>query len=289
MQIDTTAGFCCLDDFCKTYEEWERAGRIGIDGSRQRDHMLSLSERLLIMTMFHNSAYEDFKHFYEHGIKHEYASLFGQTPCYARFVALMKQLLVPFAILLHSLKGEETGIYFTDSSKLAVCHNRRITRNRVFKNLAKRGRTTMGWFFGFKLHIVINHKCEIMAVKISGGNVDDRKPLEKMVSGLRGKLFADKGYIGKELFNKLWRNGLHLITGIRKTMKNYLMPWFDKVLLRKRFIIETLFDKLKSAMSLEHSRHRSSVNAFVHILSCLVAYCFSTNKPKISTVISMMA
>ena len=112
MQIDTTAGFCCLDDFCKTYEEWERAGRIGVVGYRQRDHMLSLSERLLIMTMFHNSAYKDFKHFYEHGIKHEYASLFGQTPCYARFVALMKQLLVPFAILLHSLKGEETGIYF---------------------------------------------------------------------------------------------------------------------------------------------------------------------------------
>lgn len=201
----------------------------------------------------------------------------------------MKQLLVPFAILLHSLKGEETGIYFTDSSKLAVCHNRRITRNRVFKNLAKHGRTTMGWFFGFKLHIVINHKCEIMAVKITGGNIDDRKPLEKMVSGLRGKLFADKGYIGKELFTKLWRNGLHLITGIRKTMKNYLMPWFDKVVLPKRFIIETLFDKLKSAMSLEHSRHRSPVNAFVHILSCLVAYCFSSNKPKIGTVISMMA
>ena len=289
MQIDTTAAFCCLDDFCKTYEDWEQAGRIGVDGTRQRDHMLSLSERLLIMTMFHNSAYKDFKHYYEHGIKHEYAELFGQTPCYARFVALMKHLLVPFAILLHSLKGEETGVYFTDSSKLAVCHNRRITRNRVFKNLAKRGRTTMGWFFGFKLHIVINHKCEIMAIKITGGNVDDRKPLEKMVGALRGKLFADKGYIGKELFTKLWRGGLHLITGIRKTMKNYLMPWFDKVVLRKRFIIETVFDKLKSAMSLEHSRHRSPVNAFVHILSCLVAYCFSSNKPKIGTVISMVA
>ena len=112
MQIDTTAGFCCLDDFCKIYEEWERAGRIGGVGYRQRDHMLSLSEMMLIMTMFHNSAYKDFKHYYEHGIKQEYAELFGQTPCYARFVALMKQLLVPFSILLHSLKGEETGVYF---------------------------------------------------------------------------------------------------------------------------------------------------------------------------------
>ena len=84
-----------------------------------------------------------------------------------------------------------------------------------------------------------------MVVKITGGNVDDRKPLQNMVRGLRGKLFADKGYIGKDLLTKLWRNGLQLITGIRKTMKNYLMPWFDKVLLRKRFIIETLFDKLK--------------------------------------------
>ena len=93
----------------------------------------------------------------------------------------------------------------------------------------------------------------------------------------------------KSFLTKLWRNGLQLITGIRKTMKNYLMPWFDKVLLRKRFIIETLFDKLKSDMSLEHSRHRSPVNALVHILSCLVAYCFSSNKPKIGTVISMVA
>lgn len=287
MQIDTTAAFCCLDDFSNAYEDWERAGRIGVDGIRQRAGLLSLSEMLLIMTLFHHSAYKDFKHYYEHGIKHEYAALFGQTPCYARFVARMKQLLVPFAILLHSLKGEETGIYFADSSKLAVCHNRRISRNRVFKNMATRGRSSMGWFFGFKLHIIINHKCEIMAVKISGGNSDDRKPLEKMADGLRGKLFADKGYIGKELFTKLWRKGLHLVTGIRKTMKNYLMPWFDKALLRKRFIIETLFDKLKSAMGLEHSRHRSPLNAFVHILSCLVAYCFSSNKPKIKTMVKI--
>ena len=289
MQIDTTVAFCCLDDFCKTYEDWERAGRISVDGSRQRKGMLSLSEMLLIMIMFHNSAYKDFKHYYEHGIKHEYASLFGETPCYARFVALMKSLLLPMAALLHGLKGEETGIFFVDSTKLAVCHNRRISRHRVFKKLATRGKSSMGWFFGFKLHIIINHKCEIIAVKITAGNVDDRKALEKMLGGLRGKLFADKGYIDKELFTRLWRKGLHLITGIRRTMKNYLMPWLEKVILRKRFIIETLFDKLKSQMALEHSRHRSPINAFVHIISCLVAYCFSSAKPKIGTIISMAA
>ncbi len=136
----------------------------------------------------------------------------------------------------------------------------------------------MGWFFGFKLHIVINHKGELMVLKITPGNEDDRAPLEGMAKDLKGKILADKGYISKILFERLWKQGLHLITGIRKNMKNHLMPLIDKLLLRKRFIIETLFDKPKSVMGLEHTRHRSPTNAFVHIISCLAAYAISTNK-----------
>ena len=113
----------------------------------------------------------------------------------------------------------------------------------------------------------MNHKGQLMAIKITPGNVDDRAPLEEMIEGLEGKLVADKGYISKTLFARLWRKGLHLITGGRRNMKNYLMSIWDKVLLCKGFIIETLFDKLKSQMGLEHTRHRSPTNAFVHILS----------------------
>ena len=196
----------------------------------------------------------------------------------------MPRLFIPFCVLMHSLTGDQTGLYVADSTKIAVCHNLRISRNRVFADLAKRGKTTTGWFYGFKLHVIINHKGEIMAIKITPGNTDDRSVLDDMTRELEGKVLADKGYISKELFAKLWRRGLHLITGIRRNMKNYLMPLLDKLLLRKRFIIETLFDRLKSQMGLEHTRHRSPINAFVHILSCLAAYTLGKTKVSMSAV-----
>ena len=156
---------------------------------------------------------------------------------------------------------------------------------KVFKGLAKRGRSTMGWFFGFKLHMVINNKGQVMAVKLTAGNTDDRKPFEAMVAELESEMFADKGYISKALFQRLWQRGLHLITGIRRNMKNYLLPLLDKILLRKRFIIETLFDKLKFGMGLEHTRHRSPTNAFVHILSCIAAYVLAQPMSKMGRIV----
>lgn len=278
MTITTTALFVCLDDFANTFEAWERGRLIPTTRKRQRAGKLSLGEMLFIMVLFHLSPFKDFKHFWLHGVEQKYRDQFGDLPSYGRFVALMPRLFAPLAVLMHSLSGEETGIYVADSTKLAVCANPRISRNRTFKGLAARGHSTMGWFFGFKLHVVMNHRGELMAVKITPGNTDDRVPLVDMVAGLEGKLLADKGYISKKLFAELWHQGLHLITGIRRNMKNYLMPIWDKVLLRKRFVVETLFDKLKSDMGLEHTRHRSPTNAFVHILSCLAAYTLGKNK-----------
>ena len=138
----------------------------------------------------------------------------------------------------------------------------------------------MGWFLGFKLHVIINHKGEFLAVHITKGNVDDRAPLLKMADGLMGILLADKGYISKEKFEKFWKKGLHMLVGIRKNMKNYLLPLYNKLLMRKRFIVETVFGVLKQDMGIEHSRHRSPANALVHITSCLVAYCLKNSKPK---------
>ena len=286
MHLDTTALFCCLDDFCKTYQEWEKHHLIPSGRKRNRTGKLNLSEMLFIVVLFHLSPFKDFKHFYIYGVCDKYRRCFGDIPHYARFVTLMPRLFMPLSVLLHSLSGEKTGIYFADSTSLKVCHNKRIKRNKVFEGMAARGKTTMGWFYGFKLHIVINHKGEIMALKITPGNVDDRTILEEMTKNLEGKLYADKGYISKKLFKALWKKGLQLITGLRRNMKNYLMPWLDKMLLRKRFIVETVFDTLKSNMGLEHTRHRSYVNAMVHILSCLVAYCFKPSKPAIQTNIA---
>src|SRR3954462_1477168 len=133
-----------------------------------------------------------------------------------------------------------------------------------------------------KLHFVINHKGQIMALKITPSNTADSTVLDEMTRHLAGKLYANKGYIGQDLFKTLWRRGLHLITSIRRNMRNYLMPMADKIMLRKRFVIETVLDTLKSEMGLEHSRHRSPVNAMIHVLSCLVAYAFRPGKPSIS-------
>jgi hypothetical protein len=282
MAIDITALYCCLDDFCKVFEDWEAHQLIPLPMTRQRIGKLSRAEMRFIVVLFHLSPYKHFKMFYLYGIGHQHRACFGDLPHYDRFVSLMPRLFVPLMVLLHSLSGEQTGLYFGDASKLAVCHNRRIHRHKVFDGLAARGKTSMGWFYGLKLHFVINHKGQIMALKITPGNTADSTVLDAITQPLTGKLYADKGYIGRALFNKLWQRGLHLITGIRRNMRNHLMPLADKLMLRKRFVIETVLDILKSEMGLEHSRHRSVINAMVHVLSCLVAYAFRPGKPSIS-------
>ena len=290
MTIDITALFVCLDDFCLLYKQAldsqalphvleKKPGK----KQRDRDGFLSLSELLFIQILFHLSPYKDFKHFYLYGICHEHRDKFKKVPSYQRIVALKKSLFMPLTLLMYALFGEETGLYFADSTALKVCHNKRIHSHKVFSGLAARGKTTMGWFFGLKLHLIINNKGEIMALKITPGNTDDRAALKEIVRTLSGKCYADRGYIGQNLFQSLWKKGLHLITGIRKNMKCYLIPHIDKVLLRKRFIIETTFGVLKNSMGMEHTRHRSPHNAFVHILSTLVAYSFKKSKPKIKT------
>ena len=282
MSVDITALYCCLDDFCRLFEGWEGHRLIPSETRRQRAGKLSRAEMLFIMVLFHLSAFKHFKAFYRYGVGQQYRDCFGAIPHYDRLISLMPRLFAPLMVLLYSVSGEPTGVCFADSTKLAVCHNRRIHRHKVFEGLAARGKTSMGWFYGLKRHFVINHKGQIVALKITRGNRADSTVLDEMTKHLAGKLYADKGYIGQELFKRLWRRGLHLITGIRRNMKNHLMPLVDKAMLRKRFATETVLDTLKSEMGLEHSRHRSVVNAMVHVLSCLVAYAFRPGKPSIS-------
>jgi hypothetical protein len=282
MAIDITALYCCLDDFCKAFGDWEAHRLIPSPTTRRRPGKLSRSEMLLIVVLFHLSPFKHFKAFYQYGIGYQYRACFGAIPHYDRFVSLVPRLFAPLMVLLHSVSGEQTGVYFADSTKLAVCHNRRIHRHRVFDGLVARGNTSMGWFYGLKPHFVINHKGQVVALGITPGNTADSTVLDQMTRRLAGKLYADKGYIGQELFERLWRRGLHLITSIRRNMRNHLMPLADKLMLRKRFLIETVLDTLKSEMGLEHSRHRSVVNAMVHVLSCLVAYAFRPGKPSVS-------
>jgi hypothetical protein len=279
MRYNIIAIFFCIDEFCKTYEEWEKHRLIDTGRKRYRSCEMSLSEMLTIMVIFHVSPCKVFKYFYAHYLSCAHKQDFPNLISYNRFVQLMPRLFVPFCILLQSLFGEETGIYIADPTALPVCHNKRINRNRVFKGMAERGKTTMGWFYGLKLHMVLNHKGSIMAVKITPGNVDERTVLDEMTRHLKGNLFADKGFISRDLFKDLYQRGLKLITGIRSNMKNYLMDLGEKILLRKRFLVETVFGILKVHMNLSHTRHRSPTNCCVNILSCLVAYQLKQDKP----------
>lgn len=283
MNYNITALFFCLDEFCKCFEEWEKHHLITRGRKRYRGCRMSLSEMLTIMVLFHLSPCKNFKYFYVFHISHFHKQDFPRVLSYNRFVQLMPRLFVPLCILLQNLFGEETGTYIADATSLPMCHNKRINRNRVFKGLAARGKTTMGWFYGLKLHLVTNHKGSIMAVKITPGNVDERTVLDEMTRHLKGSLYADKGYISQNLFKTLYQRGLKLITGIKRNMKNYLMPMIEKLMLRKRFLIETIFDVLKVHMNLSHTRHRSPTNACVNILSCLTAYQLKENKPKMKS------
>lgn len=275
--------FCQVDDFCLWFvPRWEARMLPPADRSlRQREGQLGLSEIMTILIWFHRSNYRTFKHFYR-----EYVSvcLRGEFPglvSYNRFIELIPGAFVPLCAFSQSRKGEVTGIAFIDATSLAVCHNRRIQSQRVFKNVAHRGKTSVGWFYGFNVHLIINDQGELLAFKVTAGNVDDRLPVPDMAKGWYGKLFGDKGYISHTLFETLYDRGLQLITGIRKNMKNRVMMVLDKLLLRKRALIETVNDQLKNISQIEHTRHRSVTNAMVNLIAGLIAYTYQEKRPSL--------
>jgi hypothetical protein len=277
--MDFTELFCDVDDFCKVFQPLSEQRQIE-SGERRRKRWsrLSLSEQMTIVIAFHASNYRDFKHYYLMLLFSHRADFPGLVS-YSRFVQRMPVLLLPLCAYLQTRYGKNTGIAFIDSTALSVCGNKRIERNRVFAGYAQRGKTTMGWFFGFKLHLVINECGELLGATLTPGNVDDRNPVPSLVRRLIGKLFGDKGYISAALFRKLWEHGLQLITSVRSNMKNALMPWMDKIMLRKRSLIETVNDQLKNVTQVEHTRHRSVLNFMVNLVAGLVCYTHQPKKP----------
>lgn len=275
--------FCDVDDFMQAFiPYWQQKLLETGDIKRPRKGQLTESEIMTIMIAFHQSHYRDFKAYYTKHVQKHLWSEFPKLVSYNRFVELMPRILIPLLFYLNRKKGQCTGISFVDSTPIKVCHNRRIPRHKVFSGLAARGKTTMGWFFGFKLHLVINDKGELLALCLSPGNLDDRKPVPFLTKDLFGKLFGDRGYISQALFEQLFENDVQLITGIRSNMKNRLMQLSDKVMLRKRSIIETINDQLKNISQIEHSRHRSVTNFFVNLVSGLIAYCLQPKKPSLN-------
>jgi hypothetical protein len=274
--------FVLIGEFCQEFDKNISKYKIGKEPKRKP--RMSSSEVITIMVLFHYGSFRNFKHFYLFYVKQHLQSEFPQTVSYNRFVELLQQNALPMTMFLKTVRmGDATGISFVDSTSIRVCKNKRIPRHKVFKGIAKRGKSTVGYFYGFKLHFIINDKGEILNFMITPGNVDDRDPLKmkSFVEKIKGKLYADKGYISKQLTEVLFIDGLHLITTIRNNMKNILMEMKDKILLRKRSVIETINDQLKNICQVEHSRHRSFTNFITNLISGLIAYTFFEKKPAI--------
>lgn len=274
--------FCLVDEFCKEYSQIVDNALIG--NLAKRPSIMSQSEIITIAIIFQLSGFRTFKHFYVFYVKNHMKDDFPATVSYNRFTELSQQNLMAMTLFLKTCcLGDCSGISFIDSTPVRVCKNKRIYNHKVFKGIATRGKSTMGWFYGFKLHIIINDKGEILNFTITQANVDDRQPLkdERFLDKIYGKLFADKGYIGKDLMQLLFADGIHLITSIRNNMKNSLMTLSDKILLRKRSVIETVNDELKNICQIEHSRHRSFGNFLVNMISGLIAYSFLPKKTSI--------
>lgn len=274
--------FCDVDDFCQIFipaleKHLLESGVI----QRRRSRSLCISEIMTILIHFHQSHYRDFKAYYCDYVRGYLRQEFPGLVSYQRFVEFIPSALIPLCAYLRSrCLGDCTGISFIDSTPLAVCHNLRIRQHRVFAGLAERGKSFTGWFYGFKLHLVVNDRGELLNMALTPGNVDDRKPVPKLVQELFGRLFGDRGYISQKLFEHLLTAfDIRLITKLRSNMKNRLMPLSEHLLLRKRSIIETIIDQLKNISQIEHSRHRSPINFFVNVLCGIIAYCHKPRKP----------
>lgn len=281
--------FCVIDEFCKKFDaELENNPLKELPSSdgkrhRRRKGQMSESEIMTIIVCYHFGSFANFKNYYILYIKGHLSADFPTAVSYNRFIELMPRVFVHLMLFMKLIAfGKCNGISFVDSTMIPVCHNLRRYANKVFKDMATNGKGTMGWCHGFKLHLLCNDSGDIITFCLTGANVDDRdkRVWKVLAKELYGKVFADRGYIKQGLFEELCDRGIHLVHGLRANMKNRLMPMWDKIMLRKRCIIECINDLLKNKANLVHSRHRSIHNFIMNLCGALTAYSFFDNKPQ---------
>ena len=277
--------FCEIDDFflalLKHQAEYHLQ-QAEPPETRGRPRSLHPSEIMTILIGFHQSTYRTFKDYYQRHVCVYLRWAFPNLVSYTRFVELKKEVLACLSLYLYTRLGSCDGISFIDSTKLPVCHNRRIPSHRVFAKEAERGKTSIGWFYGFKLHLVISSTGELLGVELTAGNIDDRAPVAALVKLLSGKLYGDRGYISAPLRQQLASEDVDLLYKVRKNMDPLPLSETDEVLLKKRTLIESVIKELKSQTQLEHTRHRSLLNFQVNVVSALIAYTYLEKKPSLN-------
>jgi hypothetical protein len=273
--------FIVCDDFCKEFEHYSMS-----QGQQRppKERQMSDSELMSILIFYHHSGFRCFKYYYQQVILKAMGSYWKKPYAYEAFVAQIPRVnFVLFAFLSAARLATTTEANYIDSTPLVVTHNRRKQSNRTFKHLARTGKTSTGWFFGFKLHAVINQKGQLVVFHITAANVADNNHdlLEKLTGRLKGFLYGDKGYL-TGLATQFKERGLELITHYRKKMGHRYLTLKQAYYLKHRGLIETVFDCLKNLCDLEHSRHRSPLNFCVNIWSALIAYTFFEQTPSIT-------
>jgi len=286
--IELVKLYCQIDEFCKKFIPiWQRnliESNKHKKIRKQRKDSLDYGEIMTILILYNSSSYSCFKYFYLDFALKNLKEFFPNMPCYDRFTILQKKAFIPLlSFLLHICrKSKRTGLYYIDSTYMEVCRNQRIYRHKTFKNIAKRGKTSVGWFFGFKLHIVINQMGEILNLNVTKGNISDSKAAKSIAQNLIGKLFGDKGYLGQELKNDLLKNGLELFTRVRKNMKQKFISRINQFLLSKRGVVETVIGQFKTRYNMISTRYRTPANYFMNIISAVTAYQLNPRKPRIN-------
>ena len=276
--MDLVIIFCEVDDFCKSYENnAQKMNLLGSSTIKRKPCGMELSEILtvLIYGALLSDQFKHFKAFYKYNCA-ELKSAFPGLLSYERMIELRQEVVFPMMQFLLSKLSPCTGKSYIDSTPMKACHPKRTGSHSVVKNIASVGKTSNGWFYGTKLHLVVTSLGEIVNFKLTPGNIADnnKKVLRDLVRKIWGKLFGDKGYIvGQETRKELHEQGVELIHNIRSNMQNRLLSAQDKADLRKRAnVSEGAFSKLKMHLSLEHTRHRSLFGFLAHVVSILIAY-----------------
>ena len=278
--------FMDVDDFCLELGKFLQGRCLSTQTAKRYmpQCLMSESEIVALLIFYHYSGYKCFQYYYENLVQRDLRSFFPALVSYNRFIELIPRCFLSTYLFTQfcCLRAKREGIYFSDSKKLPVCHNKRIHSHRVFQDIARRGKTSTGWFYGLKLHLVVNRFGEVVQFLITAGNVADnaKAVLDKLFKDLKGKCFGDKGYLTR-FFEYFYEKGLQIITRLRTNMKNKLMDISDSLLLRKRALIESINDILMTVFDIDHSRHRSAKNAIVHLLAGLSAYAYYPQKPTV--------
>lgn len=285
---EITEIFYLADEFSKEFNSTLSGHLLSKDTTRKhrnKPNRMSDSEVITILIAFHLSGMRNLKAYYLFYVAEHMNTEFPRLVSYNRFVELQQRVVITLVLFLKTCRmGKCTGISFIDSTTLKACHIKREKQNKVFKGIATKGCGTLGWFFGFKLHIIINDKGEIISFVITQGNIDDREPLsmDSFIDKVSGKLYADRGYISQKIRDVLFVDGIHFVYKMRNNMKGGEIPVTDRIMLRKRAVIESVNDELKNICQIEHTRHRSFTNFITNLIAGLLAYSFLPKKPAIN-------